>query len=171
MQNAYSYDSVADWTADITAAQAIGIDGFGPYLLLPHHFRLTLFPIALNTAVDDYEVSRYPDAFAAAEAANFKLFISFDMTYDWASDDMVSLVQTYASSSAYYLWNGVPLVSTYDGDNQDNDFWQGFKGDLENAGITISLAPAFVDYRDPSEATGMFNTYTSIDGFFNWWSW
>ncbi|KAE9402282.1 glycoside hydrolase family 71 protein [Gymnopus androsaceus JB14] len=154
VQNAFSYDSVADWTADIVAAQAIGIDGF-----------------ALNTAVDDYEVDRYTDAFAAAEAADFKFFISFDMTYDWASADMVSLVQTYASSSAYYQWNGLPLVSTYDGDNQDNDFWQDFKDALEDAGITISLAPAFVDFRDPSEATGMFETYTSIDGFFNWWSW
>ncbi|KAJ3899887.1 glycoside hydrolase family 71 protein [Lentinula edodes] len=153
VQNSYSYGP-SDWAADIAAAQAIGIDGF-----------------ALNTAVDTYEITKYPDAFAAAEAANFQMFISFDMTYDWAEADMVSLVQTYASSSSYYKWNGNPLVSTFDGDAQDNDFWAGFKTDLGNAGITISLAPAFIDYRDPSEATTVFSTYPSIDGFFNWWSW
>ncbi|KAJ3985552.1 glycoside hydrolase family 71 protein [Lentinula detonsa] len=153
VQNSYSYGP-SDWAADIAAAQAIGIDGF-----------------ALNTAVDTYEISKYPDAFAAAEAANFQMFISFDMTYDWAEADMVSLVQTYATSPSYYKWNGNPLVSTFDGDAQDDDFWAGFKSDLANEGVTISLAPAFIDYRDPSEATTMFSTYTSIDGFFNWWSW
>ncbi|KAJ3840950.1 glycoside hydrolase family 71 protein [Lentinula raphanica] len=154
VQNSFSYTTPAEWAADIAAAQAIGIDGF-----------------ALNTAVDTYEVSKYPDAFNAAEAANFQMFISFDMTYDWAESDMVSLVATYAISPSYYKWNGNPLVSTFDGDAQDNDFWEGFKSDLANEGITISLAPAFIDYRDPSEATTMFSTYPSIDGFFNWWSW
>ncbi|KIK69895.1 glycoside hydrolase family 71 protein [Collybiopsis luxurians FD-317 M1] len=153
VQNSFSY-AQSDWAADIAAAKAIGIDGF-----------------ALNTAVDDYEVSKYPDAFAAAEAADFQMFISFDMTYNWAEADMVSLVQTYASSPSYYKWNGNPLVSTFAGDAQDNNFWASFKSDLANAGIEISLAPAFIDFRDPSSATSMFSTYTSIDGFFNWWSW
>ncbi|KAF9068620.1 glycoside hydrolase family 71 protein [Rhodocollybia butyracea] len=153
VQNAFSYVQ-PDWAADIAVAQAIGIDGF-----------------ALNTAVDNYEVSKYPDAFAAAEAANFQLFISFDMTYDWVQNDMVSLVQTYANSSSYYKWNGKPLVSTFDGDADAEDFWAGFKSALSNAGITISLAPAFIDFRDPSDAIQMFGDFPSIDGFFNWWSW
>jgi len=153
VQNAFSYTQ-PDWAADIAVAQAIGIDGF-----------------ALNTAVDNYEVSKYPDAFAAAEAANFQLFISFDMTYDWVQNDMVSLVQTYANSSSYYKWNGKPLVSTFDGDADAEDFWAGFKSALSNAGITISLAPAFIDFRDPSDAIQMFGDFPSIDGFFNWWSW
>lgn len=33
------------------------------------------------------------------------------MSYDWDQEDMVTLVKTYASSSAYYQWNGDPLVS------------------------------------------------------------
>ncbi|KAJ3737771.1 glycoside hydrolase family 71 protein [Lentinula guzmanii] len=153
VQNSYSYTK-SDWAADISAAQAIGIDGF-----------------ALNTAVDSYEQTKYPDAFAAAQAADFDLFISFDMTYEWETTDMVNLVKQYASSSNYYKWEGKPLVSTFGGDSDSNDFWTTFKIDLANAGISISLAPAFVDYREPDEATQMFSNFTAIDGFFNWWSW
>ncbi|KAJ3873827.1 glycoside hydrolase family 71 protein [Lentinula edodes] len=153
VQNSYSYTK-ADWAADIAAAQAIGIDGF-----------------ALNTAVDSYEQTKYPDAFAAAEAVDFDLFISFDMTYEWEAADMVSLVKSYATSSSYYQWEGKPLVSTFGGDSDANDFWNTFKTTLANEGISISLAPAFIDYRDPDEAAQMFSNFVAIDGFFNWWSW
>lgn len=131
------------------------------------------FSAALNVAVDDYEVGKMPDAFAAAEAANFKLLFSFDMSYDWVESDMVSLVATYASSAAMYKYNGKVLVSTYcpPGANQDDSFWSGFKSDLANQGVDILLAPALTSYRDPSDAPGMASSFPSIDGFFNWWSW
>lgn len=93
------------------------------------------------------------------------------MSYSWASSDMVSLVQTHANSSAMYKWNNAVLVSTYAGDILDDSFWSDFKSGLASDGITISLAPAFTSYRDPSEAGSLMSTYPSIDGFFNWWSW
>ncbi|KAF9258841.1 glycoside hydrolase family 71 protein [Marasmius fiardii PR-910] len=152
-QNAFSYVQ-SDWAADIKAAQAIGIDGF-----------------ALNVAVDDYEVGKMPDAFRAAEAANFKLFFSFDMSYDWNKDNMVSLVKTYSGSSAMFKWKGKVLVSTFNGGNKGNDWWLSFKSDLNNQGVPVSFAPAFIDYRDPGKASQLTSVFTSVDGFFNWWSW
>ncbi|KAF7978719.1 hypothetical protein HWV62_45005 [Athelia sp. TMB] len=155
VQNSYSY-AQSDWTADMQAAQAIGIDGF-----------------ALNIATEtpNYEIGKMADAYTAAEALGFKLWISFDMSYDWAEADMVSLVSTHAASSASYQWNGKPLVSTYSGESQGDSFWSSFKSTLSSSGIDIVLAPAFTSYRDPSDASSLLSTFASIDGFFNWWSW
>ncbi|TFK51917.1 glycoside hydrolase family 71 protein [Heliocybe sulcata] len=152
-QNSYSY-SVSDWTNDMKTAQSIGIEGF-----------------ALNVAVDDYETSRINDAYTAAEALGFKLLYSFDMSYSWSQDAIVSLVAAHHSSQSTYLWNNQVLVSTYSGENNGDSFWAGVKSALSSQGITISLAPAFTSYRDPSAADGMFSSFPSIDGFFNWWSW
>ncbi|KZP32592.1 glycoside hydrolase family 71 protein [Athelia psychrophila] len=155
VQNSYSY-SQSDWATDIKAAQAIGIDGF-----------------ALNIATEtpNYEIAKMADAYAAAESLDFKLWISFDMTYNWAEADMVSLVTAHASSSAAYQWKGKPLVSTYAGESQGDSFWSSFKSTLSSAGIDIVLAPAFTTYRDPADASSLLSTFSSIDGFFNWWSW
>lgn len=110
-------------------------------------------------------------AYAAAEALGFKLFISFDMTYNWAEADMVNLVKSYATSSSAYLWKGKPLVSTYSGESQGDAFWLSFKSTLASEGVDIVLAPAFTTYRDPSLASSLLSIFSSIDGFFNWWSW
>ncbi|KIJ64933.1 glycoside hydrolase family 71 protein [Hydnomerulius pinastri MD-312] len=152
-QNSYSY-AQSDWTNDMTTAQGIGIDGF-----------------ALNIAANDYEVDRIVDAYAAAEALNFKLFYSFDMSYTWAQSDMVNIVMNHSSSSANFMWKDTLLVSTYSGETYGEDFWAGFKSALAAEGINITLAPAFTTYRDPSEASTLLSTFPSIDGFFNWWSW
>lgn len=138
---------------------------------LPTNHFIHPVSLALNVAVDNYEVGKIADAFTAAEAAGFKLLYSFDMTYDWQAADMVSLVASHASSSASYKWNNTLLVSTYSGDNQPDSFWSSFKSTLASQGITITLAPAFTTYRDPSSASTLLSTYPSIDGFFNWWSW
>ncbi|KZT71491.1 glycoside hydrolase family 71 protein [Daedalea quercina L-15889] len=153
VQNSYSY-AESDWQNDMTTAASIGIDGF-----------------ALNIAAADYEVGQLVTAFSVAEQLGFKLFLSFDMSYTWESSDMVSIVQNHSDSSAMYTWNNAVLVSTYAGDNYDDSFWSGFKSSLSSEGITISLAPAFTDYRDPSLADSLLSDFSSIDGFFNWWSW
>ncbi|KZT25212.1 glycoside hydrolase family 71 protein [Neolentinus lepideus HHB14362 ss-1] len=152
-QNSYSY-SVSDWTNDIKTAQSIGIDGF-----------------ALNVAVDDYETNRIADAYTAAEPLGFKLLYSFDMSYSWTQDTIVSLVAAHHTSTSTYLWNNQVLVTTYSPTNTTDSFWAGVKSSLASQGITISLAPALTVYRDPSLATGLFSSFPSFDGFFNWWSW
>jgi len=106
-----------------------------------------------------------------AESNGFKFFYSFDMSYSWSEDDMVNIVAAHANSSATYKFNGDVLVSTYSGSAQGNDFWNGFKSSLASRGVTIKLAPAFTDYRDPSLTSQLLSSFPSIDGFFNWWSW
>ncbi len=134
-------------------------------------------PIALNMNANDYEASKLVDAYAAAETfsnPDFKLFISFDMSYSWSITDMVSIVAAHAKSPAQFKWDDKVLVSTYAGDTgvyANDGFWSEFKNDLANDGISISLAPAFTTYRDPGAAGKLLNTYPSIDGFMNWWCW
>ncbi|KAG9007239.1 hypothetical protein FRB93_008062 [Tulasnella sp. JGI-2019a] len=152
-QNSYSY-SVSDWTNDITTAAGIGIDGF-----------------ALNIAANDYEVPRIADAYTAASGTTFKFFLSFDMSYSWASADMVSIVAAHATSANTFKWNNNVLVSTYAGESYGDAFWAAFKSALSAQGITVTLAPAFTSYRDLTLASSLLSNFPSIDGFFNWWSW
>lgn len=63
------------------------------------------------------------------------------------------------------------LVSTFSGESYGDAFWSSVKSTLSSAGVSISFAPAFLSYRDPSQATTAVSTFTSLDGWFNWWSW
>ncbi|KIY50811.1 glycoside hydrolase family 71 protein [Fistulina hepatica ATCC 64428] len=159
-QNSYSY-SQSDWENDIKSAQAVGIDGF-----------------ALNTAGLDYEPGKISLAFAAAEELSFNLFLSFDMSYTWTVDDIVSNITAYASSSSMYTWNDSVLVSTYTPSSEGatgvlypNDFYEEVKSNLEANGTPVVFAPALTYYRDPSIASTLLTNFPSVDGFLNWWSW
>ena len=68
-------------------------------------------------------------------------------------------------------YNGGVLVSTFSGEGNGNAFFEGVKMSLANEGISVTLAPAFISYRDPSLASKLLSDFPSIDGFFNWWSW
>ena len=170
VQNSYSY-AASEWQTDMSTAAGIGIDGFGRVFSFRQRGMWRLRLTSSQHRPGDYEVDRLVDSFNVAEELGFKLFFSFDMTYSWSSSDMVSIVQTHASSSAMFKWNNAVLVSTYAGDSLDDSFWSGFKSAPASDGITVSLAPAFTSYRDPSLADTLMSTYPSIDGFFNWWSW
>ncbi|KAI0322382.1 glycoside hydrolase family 71 protein [Amylostereum chailletii] len=105
------------------------------------------------------------------ESANFSLFFSFDFAHTWDAPSMVSLVAAHADSPSTFRWNGDVLVSTFNGQTNDDAFWANLKSTLSAQGITISLAPAFTSFRDPSQANTLLSTFPSIDGFTNWWSW
>ena len=126
---------------------------------------------ALNGAVNDFATANITEAYTAAEAAGFKLFYSCDMSYTWQQSDVVSLISKHAKSPSTMLWEGNLLVSTYSGESYGDSFFAGVKSTLAAQGITISLAPAFTTYRDPSKTSSLLSTFPSIDGFFNWWSW
>lgn len=82
-------------------AKAVGIDGF-----------------ALNIGPNDYwTLTQLHQAYAAGEAANFKMFISFDMNdgYNWPTQQVVDLVNTFKGSAAQVKVNGKPLVNTFEG--------------------------------------------------------
>ncbi|TRM60416.1 glycosyl hydrolase family 71-domain-containing protein [Schizophyllum amplum] len=120
-QESYSY-AQEDWAKDISSAQSIGIDGF-----------------VLKVALSDYEVHRSVDAYAAAEAAGFKLMYSFDFAGgSWSQDEVVSLISAHADSDASMKWQEKILVSTYSGENNGNDFFAGVKDTLPGQGIEIT---------------------------------
>ncbi|GAB1517784.1 hypothetical protein RhiTH_000834 [Rhizoctonia solani] len=154
-QNSYSY-SQGDWANDINTAAGIGIDGF-----------------VLNLAGFDWEADRINKAYAAAEQrGSFSFFYSFDMGYSvWDISRMTTQITAHASSPRTYRWNGKVLVSTYGGSDRGDAFWSQLKTSCADAGVQIVFAPAFTDYRNPDGASGLVGKFSSIDGFFNWWSW
>ncbi|KAM5346184.1 hypothetical protein ACJ41O_009189 [Fusarium nematophilum] len=102
--------SLSQWQKDISDAQASGIDGF-----------------ALNIGPSDaWTLTQLHQAYAAAEAASFGMFLSFDMeTGDWESSAVSGLVSEFKGSSAQVTRDGRPLVSTFEGVKISWMLWMG----------------------------------------------
>ncbi|PQE24873.1 Glycoside hydrolase family 71 protein [Rutstroemia sp. NJR-2017a BVV2] len=90
-----------DWQTNIALAKSAHIDAF-----------------ALNMAHgDSINDAQVPLAFAAAEAVKFSLFFSFDYAGNgpWPQANVLSLLNAYISSAAYYNVDKKPFVSTFEG--------------------------------------------------------
>ncbi|KAK7991908.1 hypothetical protein PG996_013079 [Apiospora saccharicola] len=137
-----------DWSRNIQLAQDSGIDGF-----------------ALNVAVngDNTYLQTIQHAFQSAEQKNFKLFFSFDYlggSGPWDKRDVMDYITMFKGSSAYFLRNGQPLVSTFEGkDNRDD--WPEIKQNTS--------AFFMPDYSSlgPQGAAGA----PGVDGVFSWDAW
>jgi len=151
--NSASYSST-DWENEINAASALGIQGF-----------------TLNTAGNSYEPDQIASAYSVAEPLGFKFFFSFDFSNGWDVASMASLISAHASSQSTFKWGNDVLVSSFNGEAMGDTFWEDLKTSLSSQGVSISLAPAFTSYRDPSLAQTLLSNFPSIDGFTNWWSW
>jgi glucan endo-1,3-alpha-glucosidase len=125
----------------------------------------------LNTAGNSYEPSQIATAYSVAAGTNFSFFYSFDFAHAWDVSSMASLVSAHASSANTFKWKNAVLVSSFSGEANGNSFWSSLKSTLSSQGISISLAPAFISYRDPGQASTLLSNFPSIDGFTNWWSW
>ncbi|TID00248.1 Mutanase [Colletotrichum higginsianum] len=104
--------SGSDWIDDIKLAQEAHIDAF-----------------ALNMARGEpMNAKAIADAFSNAEAQGFKLFFSFDYAGrgPFSKDEVVSWINKYAPSSAYFRHQGKPFVSTFEGPDQAED-WHDIK--------------------------------------------
>lgn len=172
MQNAYAYD-VGQWETDIAAAQQIGIDGFALNWVPPN-------------CQDDlsWQAARIDDAYTAAAQMNFKLMLSFDMSWTscsiyWNQTYMAQSISRYSGSPATYRWNSNVLVSTYGGDTVSqygNQFFQGLK-DMMKSYCAITLSPALTSYASNAQtsatqaASSLVSDYPSIDGYLNWQAW
>ncbi|TGO10087.1 hypothetical protein BTUL_0144g00010 [Botrytis tulipae] len=91
----------ADWATNIALAKSVHIDAF-----------------ALNMAQgDSTNDAQIPLAFAAAEASGFSLFFSFDYAGNgaWPQSTILSFLNKYISSSAYYHVGDKPFASTFEG--------------------------------------------------------
>lgn len=149
--------TTATWTADITLAQDAAIDAF-----------------ILNIAYGDFNVpTQVAKAFSAAEAAgsSFKLAFSFDYlggTGPWpasGSDSVISYLNKYRSSSAYFQYNGLPFVSTFEGTGNIGDWAQG--GTIRSAVGNVYFVPDWT-----SLGPGGISPFLSnIEGFFSWNIW
>lgn len=143
--------TIDDWTYNIQLAADAHIDAF-----------------ALNIAQGWYANDKsIADAFAAAEAlgSKFQLFFSFDYAGNnsWAEADVISLINQYSSSSAYYHYNGSPFVSTFEGPGNADD-WINIKSQTgcffmpdwssEGAGPAIQLGNGVAD--------GLFSKYITF---------
>jgi len=83
---------------------------------------------ALNMAAGQNNDQQVAYAFAAAAAQNFQLFFSFDYAGNGAWDPalVTSMIQTYGPKPAYYHYDNKPLVSTFEGPGNSND-WTAIK--------------------------------------------
>lgn len=137
-----------DWKTDMTQAKDIGIDGF-----------------ALNCApprVDSYTPKQLANAYEAAAAVGFSVFISFDFAY-WSTGDtaeITSIVGNYSDHPGQAKYNGGALVSTFVGDSMD---WNAVKNGL--GGKKITVIPMV---QDPNSLSHITN---GIDGAFSWYAW
>ena len=146
----------ATWASDIALAQAAAIDAF-----------------MLNIAYGDSNVPiQVGNAFAAAEAASFKLAFSFDYlggTGAWpasGSDSVVSYLNQYVSSSAYLFYSSAAFVSTFEGTSNIGDWAQG--GTIRSA---VSSSIYFVPDYTSLGPSGISPYLNDIEGAFSWDIW
>lgn len=141
---------VSDWATNIRLAQAAHIDAF-----------------ALNIAHGwGHNDDQIKNAFDAAASTGFKLFFSFDYAggkTGWPLDDVRSLIRKYGKHAAHYQYNGVPLVSTFEGPKQADDWHTINSGDTSCFFIpdwsSLGAGPAI------AAGNGVAN------GLFNWAAW
>ncbi|KAI9048837.1 hypothetical protein LZ554_007668 [Drepanopeziza brunnea f. sp. 'monogermtubi'] len=145
------------WAQDITLARNTGFDAF-----------------VLNIAYPDPNIyGQVANAFAAAEAAGsaFKLFFAFDylgggQTWPATGDrSVVSYLNQYKNSPAYFRYNGVPLVSTFEGRDNTDDWAQG--GIIRSAVGGIWFVPDWTSFGP----TGFAQHLNKVEGAFNWDMW
>ncbi|KAG9003868.1 hypothetical protein FRB90_011102 [Tulasnella sp. 427] len=158
VENTWSYDS-AMWTTQMTLAQAQGIDAF-----------------ALNFGSPSWEYDRMQNAYDAAAAVGFKVFLSFDMTSvscsSWADTTSISSTIVRWANHAAQLKDssGAVYLSTFAGEYcyfGQGDFvagWlQAVKTGPKAFGVTTKFISSF--FSDPSNNY----KYTSfMDGTFPW---
>lgn len=132
--------NAAKWESDIALAQSAHIDAF-----------------ALNIAANEPHTTESLDlAFSAAASRGFKLFFSFDYAGNGPFDqsDVISYINKYAASSAYFQHNGKPFVSTFEGPENAAD-WVAIKSatgcffvpdwSSEGAKAALALVPGVPD--------------------------
>ena len=139
--------TAADWADDIQMAKDAGIDGF-----------------ALNLAAADYNSLVLDNAYSAAgTAGNFSMFLSFDYAANPAFDvdTVAGYITKYRDSPAQFMYNGKPLVSTFEGPGNAGD-WPAIK----------AAAGDFFFVPDWTSAKGTGSSaFTNADGALSWDVW
>ncbi|KAK7414282.1 hypothetical protein QQX98_006879 [Neonectria punicea] len=141
--------ALSQWEKDIRDAKDASIDGF-----------------ALNIGpVDSWTNTQLGLAYQAAAAADFKLFLSFDMASEeniWGVQQVADLVNDFKGEAAQVVVDGKPMVSTFEGPKW-SDNWSSVRD--KTGGVFLmpcwsSLGPA-----------GLQDKLSGIDGAFSWAAW
>ncbi|CAK5270188.1 unnamed protein product [Mycena citricolor] len=134
----------ANWTADIQAIGAQGVDA-----------------IALNIGGDTWQRTQIGYAYAAAQAISspVKLFISFDFTTNLGCDlnDIVQRTLQFSSHPSQFKVNGRAMISSYEGACLGDAGWRSLK-DQTNGYIMPFI----------SGLEGNFGAWSSFDSWYCW---
>ncbi|OKL58258.1 hypothetical protein UA08_06459 [Talaromyces atroroseus] len=147
--------TAAEAVTDVNDAIAAGFDGF-----------------ALNThtisSSDTWNTNALDYLFEAAAGTDFKLFISFDMSWGLDVSSLAGFLATYVAKEAYYFVDGKAFISTYTGGTISNSEWDNdFIIPLqETYDITPYFVPNFGDYS--GYPTGVFDAFPILSGVFTW---
>lgn len=147
--------TASEAVTDVQDALSAGFDGF-----------------ALNThtisSSDTWNTDALGFLFSAASSTEFKMFISFDMSWGLNVADLPAFLSRYVQEDAYFQIDGKPFVSTYSGGNMDNDTWNTkFRQPLlTNYSTTPYFVPDFDNWS--GYPSGFFAAYPVVDGAFTW---
>jgi glucan endo-1,3-alpha-glucosidase len=139
---------------DIRDAINAGFDGF-----------------ALNThtleSTDQWNLNTIQWLLDAAQGTDFKLFLSFDMSWGLDTKRLGAFLTRFSSHESYYKVDGRPFVSTFWGGNIPNTQWD---ADFIQPLVANNSRPFFVpDFDDWSGwPNKFFNNFPSVDGAFSW---
>lgn len=145
----------AEAIIDVRDAMNAGFDGF-----------------ALNTHTispsDTWNINTLNYLFAAASGTDFKLFISFDMSWGLDVTKLAAFMAPYAIQDPYYRVNGQAFVSTFTGGTISNVQWNsGFiQPMISSYGIKPFFVPDFDDFS--GYPNGIFSSYPILSGVFSW---
>lgn len=120
---------------------------------------------ALNVAFEDPKNDpQLANPFTAANILGFKLFFSFDYAGNglWAKEEVLRLINQYASNGAYYRHIGKPLMSTFEGPGRAKD-WVNIK-----AQTGCFFIP---DWSSLGAKPALAQENGVTDGLFNWAAW
>lgn len=73
---------------------------------------------------------------------DFKMFFSFDYEANgaWSKSDVIEVMTAYGANGAYYLVDGKPMVSTFEGPDNSGD-WPGIRSSLADVTGGIYFVP------------------------------
>jgi hypothetical protein len=119
-------------------------------------------------------LSAFIQAADAAEAKNFKFFLSADMSLGFKSQDIVDTLKAFGNNPHYLKVDGKPLLSTFWGNQLGDQWWQdNVLSPLKESGQPVTFIPAF-DRKDPNSDEPndanwgkLIQNFSSIDGLFN----
>ncbi|KAH7316963.1 glycosyl hydrolase family 71-domain-containing protein, partial [Stachybotrys elegans] len=145
--NTASYNR-ALWETEMDLAKASRIDAF-----------------VLNIARgESMNAAQIENAFLAAASKGFKLLFSFDYAGrgPWPASEVLALLKRYGSTEAYWKHNQLPLVSTFEGPGNRDD-WVGIKREFK-----CFFVP---DWSSLGAEEAVRRGSGVIDGLFNWAAW